>query len=720
MRNSVKNLFFALLMMFTLTAGAWAGTQLSGLMGGDVTDPENKIQVPSTYTTADDWPTHYTDATWLSIQSYGKGPYQTNECPANLFNNLVGGGTYKWFDSFGPSATNPAYVTLQFPEAFVLTHFTLTSGNDSMTSRNPKDWCIYGSNDGVNWTPIYHATSTADFTETTNTTLLYSSFTYADGNITSDTVLNDAQKAAVSTSLGSGKTVSTPDFATPAAYSWYKLQVNSTSGGGATQLGELELFGNKVSTGRTSGNPFLPLTQLMDHVGSVYSLDAQKSSSLTVDANNKVSAWRDSNSNGFEFTQTTEEFRPVLSTITINGQEFNALEFTKTARDDDHPQGGQSLITNQRVNAQTVFILAQNDINDSLTGIWGESYDYGIRLSSGTGLWQDSPGNESDFINAQSGTPNGQYYYNGLEKSEFTGVLKNNLVLTEAARDSYRALNTHRIGSYFMWNDYGPGSRGYDGKILEVVVYDHSLTDYETKAVNTSFALKYGIEIANTLDIFPGPINETAYKNDVIGVINRTIDGKEYFQDCSGEGGLGIYGKITGTKAAESAYDIFSLTTYQSPSDGTEIYAVANMPAGTAAGILTDIEGIKGSTYDKWEKEWYFTNKSVGAQDWEITLEFNAEEANFTDFESYADSEWYLIFKTDEDGQYFRVGDLDPQKFNEKMISFTFPASLLQTGFYTLGVMTAPEVPEPAAWIMILVGLAGIGAVRKRLLRQNP
>nr|MCR5165436.1 discoidin domain-containing protein [Thermoguttaceae bacterium] len=337
MRNSVKNLFFALLMMLTLTAGAWAGTQLSDLMGGDVTDPGNKIQVPTSYTDPTDWETRYADATWLSIRSYQKGPYETNECPSNLFNNQVGGGTYKWFDSFGPSASNPAYVTLQFPEAFVLTHFTLTSGNDSMNSRNPKDWSLYASNDGLTWTPIYHATSTADFTETINTTVLYSSFTYADGNITSDTVLNDSQKAAVSASLGSEKTISTSDFSTPGAYSWYRLQINSTSGGGATQLGELELFGNKVSSGRTSGNPFLPTYQLMNHVGSVYSLDAQNAESLTVDANNKVSAWGDSNSNGIEFRQATTDFQPTLSTITINGQEFNALEFTKVTQTSENP-----------------------------------------------------------------------------------------------------------------------------------------------------------------------------------------------------------------------------------------------------------------------------------------------------------------------------------------------------------------------------------------------
>ena len=710
----MKKIISVLVFLFVLALAytSQAGIQLSGLMGGDVTDPGNKIQVPSTYTNATDWPTHYTDATWLSIQSYKKGPYETNECPANLFNNQAGAGTYKWFDSFNPSASNPAYVTLQFPEAFVLTHFTLTSGNDSMTSRNPKDWCVYGSNDGLTWTPIYHATSTADFTETFNTTVLYSSFTYADGNIASDTVLNDAQKAAVSASLGSEKTISTSDFSTPGAYSWYRLQINSTSGGGAAQLGELELFGNKVSSGRTSGNPFLPTYQLMNHVGSVYSLDAQDATTLTVDANNKVSAWTDSNSNGMIFSQSTEDFQPTLSTITINGKDFKALEFTKVNQSTENPQGGQVLTANKEVTAQTVFILAQNDINAWLTDIWGMSSDYGIRLNNNDGLWQDVGGNTNDFVST-----NGNYYYNGVQKSEFSGVLKDNLVLTEAARNEPYSLTANKVGSYFT---VSVGSRGYDGKILEVVVYDRALTDYETKVINTGFSLKYGMEIANTLDVFPGPINETAYKSDVIGVINRNIDGKDYFQDCSGEGGLGIYGKITGTRPAESAYDIFGLTTYQAPSEGTEIYAVSNIPAGTDAGILTNITGIKGSTYDKWAKEWYFTNKSEGAQDWEITLEFNAEEANFTDFESYADSEWYLISKTEEGGQYFRVGDLDPQQFNGKMISFTFPASLLQTGFYSLGVMTAPEVPEPAAWIMILVGLAGIGAVRKRLLHQNP
>jgi len=726
MKKPIIVLIFLFLLAFT--AASQAGTVISGLMGGDITDPGNKISVSAdtAWTSEAQWKGFYEGkATWQNIQSYERGPYSSTECPSNLFNNLVSWGAGKWFDSHSPQTTSPTYVTVQFPEAFVLTHFTLTSGNDSWDhGRQPNAWTVYGSNDGTNWTTIYHANSAADFTQVDNQTILYTSFT---SDSLSSTVLNSDQQAAVTKSLGT-TTISTADYATPGAYSWYKLEVTSTTGknggGGPTQLEEWELFGNTTASSRTSGNPLNVLTQSMNHVGSVYSLDAQDTASLTYDTETKkVSAWADTNSNGTIFSQSTEAFRPTLSTITINGKEFNALEFTKVTRTTENPQGGQVLVANKEVKAQTVFILAQNDIDHSLTGIWGQSADFGLRLQSDTGLWQDSPGNESDFINSKTGTPNGKYYYNGTDRAEFSGKLQNNLVLTEAARDSAYTFGngTNKVGSYFIWDDYNVGSRGYDGKILEVVVYDRALTDYETKLINTGFAMKYGIQIANTLDIFPTSASTTqtmsvnslssnavsAYKNDLIGIINFSEGETSFQQFSSGMGGLGIYGKIEGTRIAGSAFDVF-LTTYQTPAEGTQIYAVSNIPAGTDAGILTNISGIKSSTYDKWEKEWYFSNKSVGEQDnWEITLEFNAEDAKITGLDDYADAEWYLISKT-EDDEYFRFADLEPQKFNEKSLSFTFPANLLQTGYYTIGVMTSPELPEPAAWVMILIGIAGI------------
>jgi len=726
MKKSIIVLIFLFVLAFTATSQA--GTQLSGLMGKDVTDPGNKISEHFTgsvsWGSAASWEARYEDATWLSISSYRQSPYGSLESPSNLFNNGKGGSYWKWNDSQGPSTTNPSYVTVQFPEAFVLTHFTLSSANDSWEhNRQPGIWTVYGSNDGVNWTSIYHASSAAaDFTNKNETTILYSSFT---NETLSSTVLNADQQAAVTSALGT-TTISSADYTTPAAYSWYKLEITKTEGStgtsGSTQLGEWELYGNTIAGSRTSGNTFSALKYTMSFADSLVHLDAQNDLTLTKDESGNVSAWADSNGNGVIFSQTNTKTQPTMTTLKVGEKEFRALDFsrcTPTAETDN--QGGDNLLSNKALKAKTVIILAQNDINTDLMGIFGQNSDDGLRLNSSSGLWQHTQSN--DF--AMGGT----HTYNGLDESEFGEKLLNNLVLSQVTtkEGDYNNWSSPRLGSYFSITQHG--SRGYDGKILEVVVYDRALTDYETKLVNTGFAMKYGLKIANTLDVFPTESTSQAgtmstnsltsfdssltYRYDMLGIINRTIDGKTYSQLSSGEGGLGIYGAITATRepVAGASFDIF-LTTYETSSEGAEIYALSNVSKDASFGIVKDATGIKYSTYDKWAKEWYFSNKSTGDQDWDITLEFNADVAQFTDYETYKDEDWYLISKTEADGEYFRVADMEAQKFNEKMISFTFPASLLQTGYYTLGVMTSPELPEPAAWVMILLGIAGIWKVK--------
>src|SRR5689334_8474177 len=60
----------------------------------------------------------------------------------NLFDNLV---TTKWVTL---SATG--WVATDLGTAKNVTNYSLTSANDSPT-RDPKNWMIEGSNDGVNW-----------------------------------------------------------------------------------------------------------------------------------------------------------------------------------------------------------------------------------------------------------------------------------------------------------------------------------------------------------------------------------------------------------------------------------------------------------------------------------------------------------------------------------------------------------------------------------------
>ena len=118
-----------------------AGVQLSGLMGKDVTDPNNAL---TQYFQVND----FDNAGLTDLKAGRESAFADAECPASLFDNLVGGGASKWYDSASPTAASPAFVEVTFPEAFVMTHFTLTSGNDSMGSRNPANWGVYGSNDG--------------------------------------------------------------------------------------------------------------------------------------------------------------------------------------------------------------------------------------------------------------------------------------------------------------------------------------------------------------------------------------------------------------------------------------------------------------------------------------------------------------------------------------------------------------------------------------------
>ena len=77
----MKKIINALVFLFVLALAytSQAGTQLTGLMGGDVTDPGNKIQASGTYTNEADWEARYADATWVSIQSYKKGPFESND-----------------------------------------------------------------------------------------------------------------------------------------------------------------------------------------------------------------------------------------------------------------------------------------------------------------------------------------------------------------------------------------------------------------------------------------------------------------------------------------------------------------------------------------------------------------------------------------------------------------------------------------------------------------
>ena len=155
------------------------GVGSAALLGGDLTDPENdgdEAAGPSDPS----W-------NWKSIFSNSEPGFNGVALPGtpagtersfNVFDNVAdGGGDAKWccgepLTGSTLSANNPLHISVELNDRYRLTHFTVTSANDTPT-RDPRDWQILGSNDGVSWEPVFTQIggAIAGQTTTTNTTV---------------------------------------------------------------------------------------------------------------------------------------------------------------------------------------------------------------------------------------------------------------------------------------------------------------------------------------------------------------------------------------------------------------------------------------------------------------------------------------------------------------------------------------------------------------------
>lgn len=155
------------------------GIGSAALLGGDLTDPENDGNEAA----GPDDPSW----NWAAIFSNSEPGFDAvpvagtpagGERSYNVFDNVAdGGGNAKWccgepLTGSTLSANNPLNITVQLKERHRLTHFTVTSANDTPT-RDPRDWQILGSNDGSVWEPIFTQIggAIAGQTTTTNTTV---------------------------------------------------------------------------------------------------------------------------------------------------------------------------------------------------------------------------------------------------------------------------------------------------------------------------------------------------------------------------------------------------------------------------------------------------------------------------------------------------------------------------------------------------------------------
>lgn len=197
--------FIKLLLIVALAASAGAqamtvrGAGTGALARGDLTDPTNpQSGLPEGMLS-------YNAIFRSSIEPGFEG----NENAFNVFDNKVGAWNDKWCCDMN------VWVEADFgTKQYVLTKFTAASGNDAW-ERDSDRWQILGSNDGVNYTPI---------------------FSYNNDGV-SPWGFNRLQVNEYTAGV---------DFALPTAYSIFRYQSTSVIAGNMHQLNELEFFGNPV------------------------------------------------------------------------------------------------------------------------------------------------------------------------------------------------------------------------------------------------------------------------------------------------------------------------------------------------------------------------------------------------------------------------------------------------------------------------------------------
>ncbi len=192
-----------------VSAATILGTGTEALLGGDLTDPEDD-GIDGTDGEEGNW-------NWSSISASSENSW-TGEGAYNVFDNKVGVSNDKWCCN-GPTQS----IAVEFETSYVLSHFTITSGNDQVR-RDPDQWKIQGSNDGTIWTDIYEYNNngTSPFSD----------------------------RSQVIKYTGGGD-----DFEIPAAFSHFRYYVTSIKSGVHHQINELEFFADATDPTLTSSTP---------------------------------------------------------------------------------------------------------------------------------------------------------------------------------------------------------------------------------------------------------------------------------------------------------------------------------------------------------------------------------------------------------------------------------------------------------------------------------
>ena len=226
------------------------------------------------------------------------------------------------------SGRTSLWVQYQSTVAAIVTYYTITSAND-VPGRDPKDWTLAGSNDGVNWTTIDTRSG-----ETFNTRLLTKTY-----------LINNNSTA----------------------YSYYRLVITANNGQTGTQFAEWELYERRQQS--------ITLTEIPDKTygDEPFELTASASSGLPV-------------------TTELVSGPGILtdSSVSITGAGAIVLRFSKAGNDKYFPSVIEKTIlvhkAVQTINFQPVPTKTSGDASFELHAVSDAGLPVAFSVLSGPGL----------------------------------------------------------------------------------------------------------------------------------------------------------------------------------------------------------------------------------------------------------------------------------------------------------------------------------------------
>ncbi len=283
--------------------------------------------------------------------------------------------------------------------------------------------------------------------------------------------------------------------------------------------------------------------------GLVYCIDASKPSTLVVDADSKVSIWRDVRpSSTMAFRQSDPAAQPTYDPAAFYG--LGAVRFGA--------DGQVTSLLNERVTTnQTVVIVAWTENREiPYAGVWGlNNVNYGFRAagsaySSGSSRqWAYGAGNSGDFLTDSKG---GIFRINGSTTGGLPSVAESIPQVILMNRVTPSNFTATAIGKYW---DATP-TRQYAGCIGEILVYDRRLTEDEYLQLEQTLMKKWSASSRSLIKVLPGAI-------DIEVAAGATLDlgDREQTVNSFSGGGAVVNGRlfVSGTITPTGAIEVVNI-----------------------------------------------------------------------------------------------------------------------------------------------------------------